>query len=89
MPELAPATTVKLPDQPTTREARALAKIAQAKAELRKIEQEKNKDRRKLETRAKIILGGLALGRPEITADLLSRASDRDKEFLRLNFDLR
>lgn len=77
--------TEHAPAKPETKEEKALALIAQGKALLRKIAQDKNKDKRKNETRLKIIMGGIALANPIIAEQIVAKAVGRDLEFIKLN----
>lgn len=76
--------------KPMTREERALANLKAAKAAVRLIEQEKNKGKRKQETRGKIMLGAMVLSRPDLLADLLqsdqTKKTESDRQFIRQTF---
>lgn len=68
----------------TTRKDALLAKKRAIEQELKRLANRENLARRKAETRAKIIVGGLVLAhRRDLIADLISKADPRDKEYLK------
>ena len=68
----------------TTRKDALLAKKRAIEQELRQLANRENLARRKAETRAKIIIGGLVLAhRRDLIGDLITKADLRDKEHLK------
>lgn len=73
-----------MPEKKLTPKEAIEAKIREMQRKLQRMNAAENEARRKAETRAKIIIGGLVLSHQrDSIAGLLSHASERDAKFLK------